>query len=195
MTDQPAVEKQIHPTEFLHYESYPLEGRHRSFTSTELWACEPGQGSTNLYPLIRLFWGKLSAKRMTAIKLTAPESLTLRKGKPDSDEMWEWVERAKLEHKRMGTDWKPQAPAPATEPTPLAPQPAQKLKLQPRKDKCRQGTCQLCDKLKPKRDLKGLDGLKRVCRSCRKALGTPDTVEPTSLEQEVAENFLASSRL
>ncbi len=53
----------------------------------------------------------------------------------------------------------------------LVPEPPLRYKGQSTNNPSRRmGTCQICDKLKLKRELKGVANLKRVCRSCRKTL-------------------------
>lgn len=152
---------------------------------TRLWVYGKEEGATkatctDIYPHVRRLWGLLSAKRLEALKQTAPSTLTLEQ-RALEHEVAAWVGEAARWHKQAGTTWATTAekrwetgdfsnrrynvwPEP-TLPTLSRPKPKQQS--------ChtRKGHCQICGELKPKAGMKG-DGrdFKRICKDCRRIL-------------------------
>lgn len=135
---------------------------------------------TDIYPLIRRFWGLLSTKRLEALHRTAPDTLTLSQHELEL-EVAEWIETAMRWHRQAGSGWEATADNrwetndfsnrrhnvwPEATPTTL-PQP------KPKQQSChtRKGHCQICGELKPKAGMKGYGrDFKRICKDCRRIL-------------------------
>ncbi len=152
---------------------------------TELWALGTDSHGdnrrTNLYPHLRLLWGTLSAKRLTALTQTQPEALTLETSQLLS-ELEAWVDRAKAWHKAAGTNWKQPAKQLDAEqlllrlgtiwPGPSATEPASAHKApQPPAKHKRCAHCQLCGEQRPRAGMRGYgQDFKRICKRCWKTL-------------------------
>lgn len=152
---------------------------------TELWALGTDSHGdsrrTNLYPHLRQLWGTLSAKRLTALTQTQPETLTLETYQLQS-ELEAWVDRAKAWHKAAGTSWKRPEPQLNAEqlllrlgaiwpgPSKTEPSSSQRLPQQPAKRQ-RCAHCQLCGEKRPRAGMRGYgQDFKRICKRCWKTL-------------------------